>query len=440
MTLPPPKVCRLICRLHALIGSSNANEAATALGKLSELLANNGLTWNDLPIIFSAVLNDNDLGNSNNAGSQAATDAPRVNVLDLVLHLLERHIAITAEERMAVALWILHTYVFDRFPITPRLALLSPVRGCGKTTLLVLVELLVASGFRTDNVTASAIYHHLDHKPHITLLVDEGDNLDLFGSGVLRAVFNAGHRRGGSIDRFVGGRPRKFHVFAPLAVAAIGTLPLPLLHRSIPINMQRPSGDNQIERLEESDPQFLASRSEIRKWVARCTLARDPEMPSALRDRAADNWRVLLAIADDLGHGDAARSAAIKLSSNCLYEDAGVKLLSDIRSVFQLLGKDRIASAVLVEALLGLDDGIWGEWRGPNDDRLPRKLSQSELARLLRPFQIRSKTIWPARRGPRERSKRGYLRNEFEPAWRAYCPPADTPTQASKIIQLRRKL
>jgi hypothetical protein len=198
--------------------------------------------------------------------------------------------------------------------------------------------------------------------------------------------------------------------------------------------MQRPSGDNQIERLEESDPQFLASRSEIRKWVARCTLARDPEMPSALRDRAADNWRVLLAIADDLGHGDAARSAAIKLSSNCLYEDAGVKLLSDIRSVFQLLGKDRIASAVLVEALLGLDDGIWGEWRGPNDDRLPRKLSQSELARLLRPFQIRSKTIWPARRGPRERSKRGYLRNEFEPAWRAYCPPADTPTQASKII------
>ena len=94
------------------------------------------------------------------------------------------------------------------------------------------------------------------------------------------------------------------------------------------------------------------------------------------------------AIADDLGHGEAARSAAIKLSSNCLYEDAGVMLLSDIRSVFQVLGKDRIASAVLVEALLGLDDGIWGEWRGPNDDRLPRKLNESELARLLRPFQI----------------------------------------------------
>lgn len=440
MTLPPPKVCRLICRLHAMIGSSVANEAATALGKLSELLAKHGLTWNDLPTIFSAIHTDNDPSSSHSAASQAATDPPTVNVLDLVLRLLELHIAITAEERMAVALWILHSYVFDRFPITPRLALLSPVRGCGKTTLLVLLELLVASGFRTDNVTAAAIYHHLDHNPYITLLVDEGDNLDLFGNAGLRAVFNAGHRRGGSIDRFVGGWPRKFHVFAPLALAAIGTLPLPLFHRAIPINMQRPSSETQIERLEESSPHFLASREEIKKWAATNSLARDPEMPSALRDRAADNWRVLLAIADDLGHGEAARSAAIKLSSNCLYEDAGVMLLADIRSVFQLLGKDRIASTVLVEALLGLDDGIWGEWRGPNDDRLPRKLTQSELARLLRPFHIRSKTIWPARRGPGDRSKRGYLRNEFEPAWRAYCPPADTPTHASKIIQLRQKL
>jgi hypothetical protein len=358
MTLPPPKVCRLICQLHALIGSSFANEAATALGKLNELLAKHRLTWNDLPTIFSAIHTDNDPGSSHGAASRAATDPPTVNVLDLVLRELELHIAMTAEERMAVALWILHTHVFDRFPITPRLALLSPVRGCGKTTLLVLLELLVANGFRTDNVTAAAIYHHLDHKPHITLLVDEGDNLDLFGNGVLRAVFNAGYRRGGSIDRFVGGWPRKFHVFAPLAIAAIGTLPLPLLHRAISINMQRPSSENQIERLDESSPHFLDSREEIKKWAATNSLARDPEMPSALRDRAPDNWRVLLAIADDLGHGDAARSAAIKLSSNCLYEDAGVMLLSDIRSVFQVLGKDRIASAVLVEALLGLDDGI----------------------------------------------------------------------------------
>ena len=80
--------------------------------------------------------------------------------------------------RMAVALWILHTYVYDRFTITPRLALMSPVRGCGKTTLLALLDLLVANPYRTDNVTAAAIYHLLDRFPH-ALLVDEADNLGL---------------------------------------------------------------------------------------------------------------------------------------------------------------------------------------------------------------------------------------------------------------------
>jgi hypothetical protein len=66
-------------------------------------------------------------------------------------------------------------------------------------------------------------------------------------------------------------------------------------------------------------------------------------------------------------------------------------------------------------------DGFWGEWRGPNDERPPRKLTQGELARLLRPFQIRARTIWPPQRRPGDRSKRGYLRSQFEAAWRAYC-------------------
>jgi hypothetical protein len=113
-----------------------------------------------------------------------------------------------------------------------------------------------------------------------------------------------------------------------------------------------------------------------------------------------------------------------------------VTLLRDIRTVFQTRAIDRIASSALVEELLGLDEGLWTEWRGPNDDRPSRKLTQSELSRLLRPFGIRPKTIWPARRGPGDRSSRGYMRSEFKAAWGSYCPPADTPTQSSKIISL----
>jgi Protein of unknown function (DUF3631) len=57
-----------------------------------------------------------------------------------------------------------------------------------------------------------------------------------------------------------------------------------------------------LEQLDEHDPRLAASRVEIQKWAATCTLAREPEMPPGLHNRAADNWRVLLAIADDLGH------------------------------------------------------------------------------------------------------------------------------------------
>jgi hypothetical protein len=114
-------------------------------------------------------------------------------------------------------------------------------------------------------------------------------------------------------------------------------------------------------------------------------------------------------------------------------EDPGVVLLADIRTVFGARGVDRITSLALIEALLGLQDNFWNEWRGP---RPPRKLTQDELSRLLRPFGIGPKTIWPARRRLGDRSGRGYLRSQFEQAWHAYCPAADTPTQPSKIIQL----
>jgi hypothetical protein len=129
-----------------------------------------------------------------------ATEPPKINVLDLVLRLIELHLALTSEQRLAMALWVLHSYVFGRYQVTPRLALLSPVRGCGKSTALILLEALTADPDRSDSTTAAAIFHALAHRER-TLLLDEGDNLGLLNNPVLRAVFNSGHRRGGVVRR-----------------------------------------------------------------------------------------------------------------------------------------------------------------------------------------------------------------------------------------------
>jgi hypothetical protein len=432
MSVPGPKICRRIRQLFLLIGSPNANEATSAREKLVKLLANHGLTWNDISACVAAADEDDRVKQARQRPPSQPHGPPgsSADPLEIVLHLIEKYVAIAPEERMLIALWILHAPVFERFDVTPRLALLSPVRGCGKTTLLMLLELLAADPYRSDNVTGAAIYYLLDRQPH-TLLIDEGDNLGLLNNPVLRAVFNSGHRRGGGISRYVSGRSRKFPTFAPLAVAAIGDMPLPLLHRSIVISMQRSS--TLVARLDDRDPVFPATRVEIRKWAAACKLNPEPDMPSTLRNRAADNVRVLLAIADDLGYGEAARAAALTLLAGRPDEDVGVLLLIDIRRIFLTWEVDRIATVALVKALLALDDGLWADWRGPNDDRPPRKLNQYDLSRLLRPFNIRPRTVRFS-----DGTSRGYMRAWFEAAWASYCPPSDTPTQSSKIIPLAR--
>jgi hypothetical protein len=431
MSIPSPKICRSIRARHAQIGDPKVG--ALAREKLIKLLAEHGLTWNDVTDCIAAADEDDRVKQARQRSSPPArhgSPGAGVDPLEIVLHLVERHVALTPEERMVIGLWTLHAHVFDRFDVTPRLALLSPVRGCGKTTLLILLELLTADAYRSDNVTGASIYYLLDRQPH-TLLIDEGDNLGLLNDPVLRSVFNSGHRRGGGVSRFLSGRTRKLPTFAPLAVAAIGDMPLPLLHRSFIINMQR--SPIPVVRLDDRDPVFPATRAEIGKWAAACKLNPEPDMPPLLRNRAADNCRVLFAIADDLGYGETARAAATALFANRPDEDVGVLLLIDIRRIFLAWEVDRIATAALVKALLMLDDALWADWRGPNDDRPPRKFNQYDLSRQLRPFNIRPRTVRFS-----DGTSRGYMRAWFESSWASYCPPSDTPTQTSKIIQLAR--
>jgi hypothetical protein len=132
MKLPPLKVCRSIRKLHnRFLRAENEQIAATARQKIEEKLAKHGLKWEDL----DAVLKKAD---------QADHDtSSELNVLNLINWFISKYVWIPDEERLAVSLWMLHTHVYDNYNVTPRLALLSPVFGCGKTTLLVLLQQLV---------------------------------------------------------------------------------------------------------------------------------------------------------------------------------------------------------------------------------------------------------------------------------------------------------
>jgi hypothetical protein len=169
--------------------------------------------------------------------------------------------------------------------VTPRLAALSPVRECGKTLLFDLLRRLTFRPSLFINPTAAAVYYQIDAMQG-TVLVDEGDNLSqLNRPGTMRTVFNTGHREGGSIPRVTGKALRLFRTFSPLAIAAIGSLPLPLLSRTIVLKMQRAPKRiiTKLERFDPKNPEQIQMLDQVQwyiyQWSRQCTLGRDPPMP-----------------------------------------------------------------------------------------------------------------------------------------------------------------
>jgi hypothetical protein len=208
------------------------NEAINAVTVLFRLLGKYGLSLSDIPELqrqHAAKASSKATASATASAAQSADP----NVLDLTQHMLQAYIAVQPHEYVGVTLWILHTHVFAKFQITPRLALLSPVRGCGKSKLLLFLEKLTANPERHDNVSAASLFRIIENHAGPTLLLDEGDNLGLKIDKTMRSVLNSGHLMGGSITRTIRNQPTSFSTFAPAAIGAIGTLPLPLLHRSI---------------------------------------------------------------------------------------------------------------------------------------------------------------------------------------------------------------
>src|SRR5262249_1236781 len=141
-----------------------------------------------------------------------------VNGAELIAALeaaISRYVALPQDGAFVVALWVLHTYCFDAFTCTPRLAIISPEKRCGKTTLLDLICELVPKGLQTGSATAASLFRTIElAKP--VILIDEADTF-LGERDELRGILNHGHRQGGQVLRTVGDdhEPRAFNVHAP---------------------------------------------------------------------------------------------------------------------------------------------------------------------------------------------------------------------------------
>jgi hypothetical protein len=287
--------CIRVRRLHKQIHPSNL-QAALAEEKLRFLLARRGCTWDDLDEVLSHTNMDDkwvDPDPSSDLPPDPRAGLWKRNLLDLLVEVIGVYVGITDDEKLAVALWILHTYIYDRYTFTPRLALLSPVFGCGKTTLLALIERLACDPYpRYINVTAASLIRLMDQGRGKTVLLDEANNQFLLEDKTLRSVLN-GNRKNDNLIR--AGKSRSvdsYRAFSPLAIGARGRLPNDQLQRCVVIRMHRhPPDASPLQRLDEDDIGFQlltdTIRNMIRKWAAKVDLKQDPENP--VRNRFADN-------------------------------------------------------------------------------------------------------------------------------------------------------
>jgi hypothetical protein len=428
---------------------STPQERATGERMMDQWLKRHGKSRIDIPSILAQAVADDVArqpppppSDPRDAGSPPRS---RVTVLDLVHAMAEDYLVLSSpHEYVAYALWAVHTHVYELFEVTPRLVLTSPTGGCGKSRGLKVLDRLVARPKKSDNFTAATIYDSANDRR--TVLVDEADNLDFDTKGAMRAVFNSGYERGGMFARGVGKHRREYQTFAPLAMASIGvltppgTLPSPLMRRSIIILMQKRRPKRRFRAGDTGDLDLVYQH--IRMFAREATLNLDPELPSELEHTdpsLADNWRVLISIADACSPawGVRAREAAIFFARSGRHEELVATLLRDIRTVFDVQDVDRIGIKALVAALHNVEGDRWSEFSGVKRNLQPHKLRESELRAMLRPLGIFTHSIWPQKGRPGDDSVKGYTRADFEAAWRAYCGEEPEPGKPAKVVALK---
>jgi putative DNA primase/helicase len=377
------------------------------------------------------------LPKANPAASRShATDVdPWTDVVNLagLLHeiyiAIRRYVVLDEPEAVVVALWVVHTHCMDAAEYTPRLAILSPTKRCGKTTLLKVLARLVHRHVSAANISTAALFRVIE-RDHPTVLIDEADTF-LPENEQMRGVLNAGHDRASGkvirVDVGEGGRHElnEFDPWGAVAIALIGRLPVTLADRSITLRLKRKTNRDQVQRFRRPQAEALLPLArKCRRWNADHgdTLRRAPAVDIEQLDaRAADNWEPLLAIAHAAGPEWTARAinAAEVLSKGARNrerrDDTGERLLGDIRVLVEE-GRfcGRVSMRELARLLAKLDDAPWSTMFAG------RANGTDILGHILRTFEIEPRSL---RIGNAPVAK-GYEQSAFESAFDRYLSQA----------------
>ena len=341
----------------------------------------------------------------------------------------------------AVTLWIAATHAQQSWAHAPRLVIRGPVKRCGKSRLLDIVEGTCHGPLITVNASPAAVYRAIGADVPPTLLVDEADTI--FGgknaeaNEDLRGLLNAGHQRNRPAIRWDAGARRLeiIPTFAMAALAGIGAMPDTIEDRAVVVKMRRRAAGEKVApfRYRRDRPALTQVAALLDRWLgAHLAELEKAEPPMPLEDRAADTWEPLIAVADLAGGiwPQRARHAAAALTADHDSEartSDGIRLLADIRAAFAALGNpDAATTKALLDVLNADPEAPWPAI-GPNG------LTGKRLGDMLRDFEI---TPEPEAIRFEVGRARGYTREAFADAWCRYCPPAPPGVPVSSVTSV----
>lgn len=354
-------------------------------------------------------------------------------LLTALTETIKHHTVLPLGADAVLPVWALGSYCMDAWSIWPKLLITSPEKRCGKSVLMEVIEGLVYRGLLTSNISPSAIFRCIEEWAP-SLLIDEADTFAK-DNDELNGIINSGHRKRTAVvirsekegDSF---KPKKFSVWCPQAIAGIGNQRGTLHDRSIHIEMRRKLPGEILQKLPgDYYEQHKELRQRCLRWAedhtGKLKYSR-VSVPSCGNDRAEDNWQPIFAIAELVG-GDWPERVleAYRVMTKCHDDDdtIGPMILKDVREILEGKFGSVIHSCDLVDELIDLEERPWCEWKHG------KPLTKNSLARLLKPYSVRSRQI---RIGTI--NKFGYRKEDFQDAFNRYLPPK-TPFQNTTTLQ-----
>jgi Protein of unknown function (DUF3631)/Domain of unknown function (DUF3854) len=382
-------------------------------------------------------------------------------ILKEIRGILRRYVTfkLPEEQSIVIALWILHTWLFAAFDYTPYLYIFSASWRSGKSRLLETISFLCRNPELVGGASAAALLRMNSETNQPTFLIDELDTVfrkraDGDEIASFKQFVDSGYERGATFAKCVGQGTdivvKKFPAFCPKAFASIGQcLSGQIVDRCIPIEIERQKRGQRATKLRKRELKVEVAplRDELKVTSADEKLIEilnkdRPAMPDELNDRAEDVCEPLLAIADHIG-GEwpkNARDALIKLFGDQDEEhDIGIRLLTDIKRVFDKRGADKLFTETLLEDLVEMADDA--PWPAMFEELLKSHKAQtagSRLAYHLKPYHIKPRTVWVKTNDGSEVTGKGYHRHQFEKVWERYLPdfsssPPDSSRQAVRF-------